>query len=175
MSHPISTLGVLHTAISLVPIAAGLYAFARFGGINTTLRSGKVYLAGLTLAVVTSLGVSSSGGLNPAHLAGVVVLVAAFGGALAPKLGFLGRLKPYMAAFGLSFSFLLSLVPGTNETLTRLPVSHPLATGPDSPAVVQTLLVWLVLFVIGYIAQCRAIYQCNKSGASTGSWTAFGA
>ena len=62
----------------------------------------------------------------------------------------------------LSGSFLLSLVPGTNETLTRIPPSHPLADAPLSPLVLHTLLVWFGFFVVGYAAQCRMIHARSR-------------
>lgn len=167
MTHPISTLGAIHTAISLVPLLAGAHSLARYRGIDTATDSGKIYLAGLTLSVLTSFGLSSTGGLNPGHVLGIVALFAAFGGMLASRLGFLGRLRPYLSAFGLSFSFLLLLVPGTNETLTRLPPAHPLANGPQSPAVLGTLLVWLVLFISGFVMQCRRIHALRRETAGT--------
>jgi hypothetical protein len=167
MTHPISPLGVVHTVVSLVPIVAGIYSFARHRRIDPTTRSGVVYLAGLALSVITSFGVSSTGGLNPGHAFGIVILLLAFGGAFVTKLSFLGRLRPYLSVLGLSLSFLLSLVPGTNETLTRLPLSHPLADAPLAPVVLHTLLVWLGLFVVGFAAQCRQIYSRNSSLART--------
>lgn len=162
MPHPISTLGILHTAVSLVPVVAGLYGFVRHRKIDPATRAGKLYLIGLVLSVITSFGVSSTGGLNPGHAFGVVILLVAFGGVLANRLAFLGRLRPYLSAFGLSFSFLLSLVPGTNETLTRIPPSHPLADAPLSPLVLHTLLVWFGFFVVGYAAQCRMIHARSR-------------
>ena len=162
MTHTLSTLGIVHTVISLVPLVAGLYAFARYHKIEVSTRSGHIYLAGLFFSVITSFGVSSSGGLNPGHIFGLLVLFVAFGGVVAPKLTFLGRLRPYLSAFGLSFSFILSLVPGTNETLTRLPVSHPVAASPQSPVVLITLMVWLGLFIMGFAVQCRAIFLSNR-------------
>lgn len=167
MTHPISTLGAIHTAISLVPLLAGIHSLARYRRIDTATGSGKIYLAGLTLSVLTSFGLSSTGGLNPGHVLGIVALFAAFGGLLAPRLDFLGRLRPYLSAFGLSFSFLLLLVPGTNETLTRLPPAHPLANGPQSPLVLGTLLVWLGLFVAGFALQCRRIQARHRETAGT--------
>ncbi len=162
MTHPISSLGAIHTVISLVPVLAGLYSFARYLKIDSLTRSGKVYLAGLTLAVITSFGVSSTGGLNPGHVFGIVILPVAFGGVYVRRVPFLGRLRPYLSSFGLSFSFLLSLVPGVNETLTRLPATHPLADGPGSPPVVATLLVLLGLFAMGFAAQCWQIHSRNR-------------
>lgn len=157
MAHPISALGAIHTIISLVPFVAGITAFTRHGKIDSATGSGRIYLAGLALSVLTSFGLSSTGGFNPGHALGILALLAAFGGLLIPRLSFLGRLRPYLSAFGLSFSFFLLLVPAINETLTRLPAAQPLATGPDSPLVKGTLLGWLVVFVVGAALQIRLI------------------
>lgn len=154
MPHPLSALGVIHTAVSLLPIVAGLYGFVRHRAIDPATRAGKLYLLGLVLSVATSFTVSSTGGLNPGHAFGVIVLLVAFGGALAARLRFLGRAARYLSTFALSFSFLLSLVPGVNETLTRIPVAHPIAAAPMAPVVLQTLLGCFVVFVLGFIAQC---------------------
>jgi len=165
MPHPISPLGAVHTLISLIPLIAGVYGFIRYGKIDTSSRSGRLYLLTTTLTVITSFGISSTGGLNAGHVFGVLVLLVAFGGLYATKVRFLGKLRPYFSVFGLSFSFLLSLVPGTNETLSRLPPSHPLATGPTSPIVQGTLAVWLVVFIAGFAAQCWQIYSPYRSGS----------
>lgn len=157
MTYPLSALGVLHTALSLIPLVAGAYGFVRHRAIDPATRSGRVYLAGLMLSVLSSFTVSSTGGLNPGHAFGVVVLLIAFGGVLAARMRWLGRLAPYLSTFALSFSLLLSLVPGTNETLTRLPVSHPIAAAPMAPVVLQTLLGCFAVFVVGYAAQCWRI------------------
>jgi hypothetical protein len=158
MPHPLSSLGIAHTAISLAPLAAGLYGFARFRRIDPSARSGKFYLAGLTLSVFTAFGLSSVNGINPGHVLGVLALLAAFSGAwLVPRLGFLGRWRAHLQTFGLSFSFFLLLVPGINETLTRLPAAHPLASGPQDPTVQTALLAWLVVFLLGFALQVRGI------------------
>ncbi|MDE1172704.1 MAG: hypothetical protein PW790_03320 [Parvibaculaceae bacterium] len=165
MAHPLSLLGIAHTAISLVPVAAGLYGFARYRTIEPATGSGKVYLAGLALSVFTSFGLSSTGGFNPGHALGILALLAAFGSLLAPRLSFLGRLRPYLATFGRSFSFFLLLVPAINETLTRLPPAHPLADGPQSPLVRSTLLAWVVIFIVGFALQVWTIRSCHQDTA----------
>ena len=75
------------------------------------------------------------------------------GSLLIPRLSFLGWARPYLATFGLSFSFFLTLVPGINETLTRLPAGQPLASGPEHPLVQGTLLAWVVIFLAGFVFQ----------------------
>lgn len=157
MTHALSTLGALHTALSLIPIVAGVYGFVRHRAIDPATRSGKIYLLGLVLSVLSSFTVSSTGGLNPGHAFGVVILIIAFGGVLAARLRWLGWLAPYFSTFALSFTFLLSLVPGTNESLTRLPVSHPIAAAPMAPVVLQVLLGCFVVFLVGFAAQCWRI------------------
>jgi hypothetical protein len=154
MPHPLSPLGVAHTLISLAPLVTGLYAFVRFHRIEPTAPSGKLYLAGLALSVFTAFGLSSTTGVNPGHVLGVLALLAAFGGALlVPRLPFLGRLRDHLQTFGLSFSFFLLLVPGINETLTRLPAARPFAAGPEDPLVRVSLLAWLAVFVVGFTLQ----------------------
>ncbi|PZP29449.1 MAG: hypothetical protein DI603_17455 [Roseateles depolymerans] len=168
MRPPLSTLGILHTAISLIPLVAGLVAFARHRRILPGTTSGRAYLAGLALSVLTAFGLSSTGGFNPGHALGLLTLLVA-GGALAiPRLGFLGRARPYLSTLGLSFTFFLLLVPGINETLTRLPAGHPLASGPESPLVKAALLGWLTLFAVGALVQMLALRaSLARSRAST--------
>ncbi|MGC7406561.1 hypothetical protein ACPWR0_23100 [Pandoraea pneumonica] len=153
MPHPISTLGAGHTAISLMTFAAGLVSFVRYRKIESTSASGKLYLAGMLISVLTSFGLSSTGGFNAGHALGILALLATLGGLVIPKIGLLGRARPYLSQFAFAFSFFLLMVPGINETLTRLPASHPLASGPQSPLVRGALTAWLGVFVVGAIVQ----------------------
>ena len=43
MPNPLSTLGVVHTLISLVAVAAGLYLFLRYRRIDVSTGAGKVF------------------------------------------------------------------------------------------------------------------------------------
>jgi len=166
MPHPLSTLGIAHTAISLVPLVAGVASFARHRRIDPASTSGRVYLVGLVASVLTSFGLSSTGGFNPGHALGILALLAVGGALLAPRLALLGRAGEYLATLGLSFSFFLLLVPGTNETLSRLPPSQPIANGPQSPIVQGTLAVLFVLFLAGYAQQALAIRARRRAVAA---------
>lgn len=165
MPNPLSTLGIAHTAISLLPLGAAIYSFARHGAIEPGTRSGSVYLVGMVLSVLTAFGLSSTGGFNAGHALGILALLAVFGAWLAPKLSFLGRASAYLATLGWSFSVFLLLVPGINETLTRLPPSQPLASGPDSALVRGALLAWLALFVVGYAIQVIILRSRQRAQA----------
>jgi hypothetical protein len=165
MPHPLSTLGIAHTAISLVPLVAGIASLASYRRIEPGSTAGRVYLVGLVASVLTSFGLSSTGGFNAGHALGILALLAVTGAWLAPRLTLLGRARDYLAALGLSFSFFLLLVPGINETLTRLPPSQPIATGPDSAIVKGTLGVWFLLFLAGYTQQALAIRARRRAHA----------
>lgn len=153
MPHPISSLGAFHTVVSLVTAAAGLYSFARYQKIDGTTRSAKIYLAGMAVSAFTSFGLSSTGGFNAGHALGILAQFAILGGVFVPRINALGRARPYLSQFAFTFSFFLLLIPGINETLTRLPVGHPLANGPQSPIVLGSVAAWLSIFVLGSVLQ----------------------
>lgn len=159
MAHPLSLLGEIHTVVSLVPVVAGFYSFARYRAIRPETTAGKVYLGSLALSVVTSFGLSSTGGFNPGHALGIMALAVAAAAIGVTRLHFLGRLIPYLKTFGLSFTYFLLWVPGINETLSRLPPSHPIGNGPDSPPVQTALLVWVILFAAGSLYQAWTIHR----------------
>ncbi|ASC67959.1 MULTISPECIES: hypothetical protein [Achromobacter] len=163
MPHPISTLGAAHTLISLVPAAVGIYSFARYRGIDAATRSGRIYLGGLLLAVLTSFGLSSSGGFNAGHALGILALLSAGGALLISRGSSLPGAQSYLSQLGFSFSFFLMWIPGIAETLTRLPLSHPLADGPQSPLVRGALAAWFGVFVLGSAAQSLWIRSRSRA------------
>src|SRR5690606_37818173 len=101
----------------------------------------------------TALGLSSVSGFNPGHgLALIIVLLITGSYYLYTKKQGYNRYR-FFENFFLSFSFFLSLIPTVNETLTRVPIGHPVAKGPTDPLIAQTLGIILVLFVMGSIYQ----------------------
>jgi hypothetical protein len=166
MPHPLSPLGIAHTAISLVPLVAGICSLALYRRIEPGSTAGRVYLGGLVVSVLTAFGLSSTGHFNAGHALGILALLAIGGALLAPKLKVFGRATDYLATLGLSFSFFLLLVPGINETLSRLPPSQPIASGPDDPIVKGTLGVWFLLFLAGYTLQVLAIRARRRAEAA---------
>lgn len=162
MPNPLSTLGAIHTLISVLPVGAAIYCFARYGGIQPRTKAGMVYIATLVLSVLTSFGLSSTGHFNPGHALGILALLAAGASALIPRLEFLGRARAYLATLGWSFTVFLLMVPGINETLSRLPVGNPIGNGPTSPAVQHALLAWVVIFIVGSSLQMLSLRRRAK-------------
>lgn len=149
----LSGLGIFHTLIGIIAIFAALTSFIRFGKIDLTHISGKTYFLTTVITALTALGLSKHGGFNPGHIFSIfiflIVLIAFW---LSAKKKGLNKFR-YFENFLLSLSFFLSLIPTVNETFTRVPIGHPLASGPTDPVIAKTLGVILLGFIIGAIYQ----------------------
>jgi uncharacterized membrane protein len=149
----LSNLGIFHTVIGVLAIIAALVSFVRYGNINLNVLSGKTYFYGTLITSLTALGVSKHGGFNPGHVLSlliVVLIVVAF--YLHTKRGGNNKAR-YYENFLMSFSFLLSMLPTVNETLTRIPIGHPLAKDINDPLIGRTLVVIFALFILGSVYQ----------------------
>lgn len=60
----LTTLGVFHTAISLVAVVCGFWALARDKEILLSNRLGQTYLVTTFISAVTGLGIFQHGGLT---------------------------------------------------------------------------------------------------------------
>lgn len=161
----LSNLGIFHTLIGVIAIIAAIISYLRFGKINLAHSTGKIYFYLTVATSLTSLGISRHGGLNPGHAFAIfiVVLVAVAYFLYAKRQGH--NKARFMENFCLSFSFFLSWVPTINETLTRVPLGHPLAKGPADPIIAKTLLAFLVLFIAGSVYQYRKQKKVNAVAA----------
>jgi uncharacterized membrane protein len=159
----LTNLGIFHTAIGIIAIVAALISFVRFGKINLTHSTGKIYFYGTVITALTALGISKHGGFNPGHVFSVIIflLVVLAYFLSARKKG--NKRARYFENFFLSFSFFLSLIPTVNETFTRIPVGHPLAKDITDPIIAKTLLVLLILFAAGSIYQFIDQRKVNKN------------
>ena len=159
----LSSLGIFHTVIGVAAIVAAVVDFIKYGKINLNATSGKIYFFGTIITSLTSLGISKHGGFNPGHAFSIfIILLVLEAYFLNSKKKSSGRAR-YFENFCLSFSFFLSLVPTVNETFTRVPVGNPLAKDISDPIIGNTLLAFLVVFIIGSIFQFRKQKSVNKT------------
>ncbi|WP_412467422.1 hypothetical protein [Pedobacter sp. KLB.chiD] len=149
----LSGLGIFHTIIGIIAIAAAIISFVRFGKIDLTQMSGKIYCYTTTVTALTALGISKHGGFNPGHIFSVFIFVLVLVAFWLSVKRSASEKARYTENFLLSFSFFLSLVPTVNETFTRVPLGHPLAKNPTDPIIAKTLLVLFIAFIAGSIYQ----------------------
>lgn len=159
MNSSLSALGIIHTTVSVLPIGFGVYALARQGKIDPRNWVGKWYLATMLFGSITAFGISKNGGFNAGHVLSAVTLSLLLAGIAANATQWFRRWSKYVETISLSTSFLLLMVFTTTETLTRLPVGHPIANGPDAPilGLVRLGLLLAYLSGVGYqVSQLRA-------------------
>lgn len=149
----LSVLGIFHTIIGIAALIGAITGFIKYGKIDLSQRSGKVYFYATAITSLTALGISKHGGFNAGHVFSlfIIVLISAAYFLFANKKE--SRKARYFENFLLSFSFFLSLVPTINETFTRVPIGHPLAKDIKDPIIGQTLLVIFLLFIVGSVFQ----------------------
>ncbi|RFM28308.1 DUF2306 domain-containing protein [Deminuibacter soli] len=161
----LTTLGIIHTAISLVAVGSGIVSLARTGNITWKNGVGKTYIVTTILTCLTGFGIYQHGGFGKPHILGIITLVV-IAIAYAGDRQNLGRASKYVAAIGYSMTFFFHFIPAVTETTTRLPVSAPLAAGPDDPLVQKLVGICFLLFLIGTTLQ--VIKLRSKSGAGGG-------
>jgi hypothetical protein len=138
---------LFHTAVSILPIGFGLLAFIRDGQIDPSNRLGKLYLATMLLGAVSSFGFIPSLGFTPGQMLTLITLALLFVGTFTLRGQW--RAPGYVQIISLSASYLMLMVFATTETLKRVPLSHPFATGPTDPSLIPVRLALLVAFVMG--------------------------
>lgn len=161
MPNPLSALGIFHTAVSLVAVASGIAAFVKYRAISLNNTIGKTYVITTIVTCLTGFGIYHHGGFGKPHQLGIITLLV-LGLAYAGGKGKLGKLSPYVEVVAYSMTFFFHLIPGVTETATRLPLSAPLATGPDDPLVQKGVGICFVLFLIGVTLQVISLRGKRK-------------
>jgi len=149
----LTPLGTFHTAISLIALFAGFVALWRYREISTRGLSGKVFIGGTIVSCLTGLGIFQHGGFGNPHILAIVTLVV-LGVALAAEYARLfGAASRYVETVSYSLAFFFHFIPGTVETLVRLPAGAPYLSNPDDPKAQPIVGVFFLLFLIGATLQ----------------------
>ncbi|TMG93658.1 MAG: hypothetical protein E6H72_04325, partial [Betaproteobacteria bacterium] len=71
----LTPLGVIHTAISLIAVAAGLIALIRDKEISPRNMLGKTYVITTVITCLTGFGIFQHGGFGKPHTLGIITLI----------------------------------------------------------------------------------------------------
>ena len=154
MIYGLTYLGVIHTLISLVAVAAALIAFVRHKNIDPASTLGKVYIWTTVLTCLTGFGIYQHGGFGKPNALGVITLVV---------LALAWRIKsPKVAIVSYSLTFLFHMIPAVTETTTRLPLGAPLLANAEAPELKAITGVLFLLFLIGVTLQLRRLKASGK-------------
>lgn len=157
----LTSLGVVHTAISLVAVAAGAIALIRDKEISPRATVGRVYIATTILTCLTGFGIFQHGGFGKPHVLGILTLVVLALAYAAGRYQLFGSASRYVETVSYSLTFFFHMIPGVTESATRLPPGAPLAANPDVPGLQMVVGALFALFLIGATLQVR-----RKRGAA---------
>lgn len=169
MPNHLSVLGIIHTALSVLAIFAAVFALFKDGKINPVTGPGKSYILLTVLTCLTSLPIMKTGHFTGAHGLAVIVLALIPLGVYIRSIQIFGKAAEYIQVLILSSTIFFSMIPATVETLTRLPISSPIASGPNDPVVQKGLLLFVILFVSGVTYQFVKINSSKKAASSSES------
>ncbi len=157
MPNHLSPLGIIHTIISILAVIAAFIALAREGKIGPRSGPGKWYIVLTILSCLTSFGIMRTGHFTPAHMLSVLVLLILPVGIYARSIWKTGAPGAKIETIAMTLTLFLSFIPAVTETLTRLPISGPIAGNQDAAVIKMTLLVVAVIFGLGVVYQLRKL------------------
>jgi hypothetical protein len=157
----LSILGIFHTAISVLAILVALYALIRDGKIDPANGRGKWYIILTVVTCITAFPIMRFGHPTPGHYVAAVILVLLPIAIYAPRL--FGKARDYVQVLVMSTTLFLSFIPAIVESLTRLPISSPLASGPNDPLVQKGQLILVIVFLVGVTYQVIKVSKLKKA------------
>lgn len=152
-----STLGIIHTAIGVIAVIAGIIALVRDHRITSKNATGQVYLWTTVLTCLTGFGIFHQGGFNVAHVLGIITLLVLGVAWLAETKQTFGGKSKVVETISYTLTLFFHFVPGITETSTRLPVGAPLIASRESPVLQGTIGVVFVIFLVIIVAQVRCL------------------
>ena len=150
----LTTLGAIHTAISLVALVSGIWALVRDRQIVLN-RLGKLYLVASALTAATGLVIFEHGGFRIGHAFAILTLIVVVLGTVAATSTLFGRASRYLQATCYSSTMLLHMITGIAETVTRLPPDAPLITAENASLFEEIIGGLVLLFLVGLAFQLR--------------------
>jgi len=163
----LTSLGIVHTAISLIAVAAGAACLFRDQEISLRTPLGRVYVATTVLTCLTSFPIFQHGGFGKPHALGIITLVVLLIAYVSARTALFGRASPYVEVVSYSATFFFHLIPAVTETLTRLPSGSPVFDGPDAPGLQTIDGVMFILFIAGAAAQVRRRMNGNAAALTS--------
>ena len=146
-------LGWFHTIVGVVALISGFYTIFKYKVISLEEPSGKLYLISTLIVAGSALGIYNQGGFGIAHMLAVLTLIALLGGVIMEKGKLFGSFSKYFQALGYTSTLLFHMIPAITDFLRRLPVGNPFIDSFEDPLLVNIHLSFLLIYLIGLIAQ----------------------
>ncbi len=165
----ITAFGAVHTLIALIGVFAGFTALVRHRQIRLDTAAGTVFFWFTLGAAITGLFIFRRGGFGAPHVLSLLTLVVLALAWLAERRSAFGRLSAYaVVLFNLTALF-FHFIPAFVETLTRVPLGAPLASGPEDPVLFGPIGTAFAAYLIGAAWQVLRARGASRRAAATGA------
>ena len=158
----LTTMGVIHTAISLVAVGAAVIALFRDKEINPRNGLGKTYVVTTVLTCLTGFFIFQHGGFGAPHALGIITLLVLALAWVAGNKKLFGRAGPYLETVSYSLTLFFHMIPAFTETSTRFPVGAPWASGPDDPGLQKAVGIAFLVFLVIATAQVLRMRKAHR-------------
>lgn len=159
----LTSLGLIHTAISLVALFTGIYALIRDREITSGNALGKVYIWATILTCITGFGIFQHGGFGKPHALGALTLLVLAVALIPGGVMRFGERWQYVVTSFYTLTLFFHFVPGITETFTRLPAGAPLFSNPEDPRLEKVIGSVLLIFLVIIGLQIRRLRRGHRS------------
>lgn len=150
----ISPIGWLHTLGSLPAIPLAAYMLVKHGRIVPETKAGRAYFWFMLLGVLTVYPIAHQ---PVSFIVATVTLATLLVGYGISRVRVPSRLFKYIETISLSISVFLLMIPTVSETLQRLPVGHPIASGLKDPLLLAVQGALFLALIVGVPLQLLAL------------------
>ena len=157
----ISILGWVHTVLGISALLVGFYSLARYKFIKARNLSGEIYLFTTLIVAISSLFIYHQGGFGPAHVMGVLAILAVMVGFVTERKKIFGFFSPYIETIAYTSTFLFHVLPAITDGLRRLPPSDPFIDSFEDPLLLNFFLLFISMYIVGLGIQFILIFR-NK-------------
>jgi hypothetical protein len=150
-----SAFTIMHVALSLIGIAAGVVAVAGMLAGKTMSGWTALFLAATILTSVTGFFFQSAG-LLPSHVFGIISLVVLALALLALYVNHLAGPWRWIYVVGVVLALYLNAFVAVVQAFQKVPALHPFApTQSERPFLVAQLVLLAVFVIVGWLAVVR--------------------
>lgn len=149
----LTSLGLIHTAISLVAVVTGIIILVREHRIRYATNGGRLYVHATVLTSLTSLGIYHHGGFGKPHVLAIITLLTLAFARLTISKAWFSRRNATVEMVAYPATMLFHFIPALTETGTRLPFGAPFFANADDPLLKMLTGGLVLVFLAGVTLQ----------------------
>lgn len=160
----VSAFGWFHTVLGLIAVVAGFTALIRHHEIGMGTRPGKWFFWFTVATCLTSFFIFRHGGFGKPHMLSVLTLVVLAIAWFAERRAARGGFARYAAVVLFLLALFFHFIPGFTETLIRVPVGNPWASGIEDPKLARLIGFAFLFFLAGAVWQVIRVRSASRQG-----------